>query len=234
MKKIILFSLSICLLIGCDKKSVVSEEINEVTNCLLSKDYKYEELLTKADILKHVNIDEASYKMDVSTIRGEYGSVVYDWNSNRPDLQRELLGQIINYADKNRITVKRLTFYSDSELSLYKHDSFLSLFDFTYKKLSQQEYNDLLSNLQKEYANDQTGYLKAKEFLDLRMTFNYESINNLGDRAYYQWNEESGIILIVLVGSSHFTVESKTSGDKNIALNHAVLFAKEVLEKCGG
>src|SRR5690606_37602310 len=105
---------------------------------------------------------------------------------------------------------------------------------FTYKKLSQQEYNDLLSNLQKEYANDQTGYLKAKEFLDLRMTFNYESLNNLGDRAYYQWNEESGIILIVLVGSSHFTVESKTSGDKNIALNHAVLFAKEVLAKCGG
>lgn len=234
MKNSILLVTCLFVFASCNKKDVVSEEANAVTQCLLAKDYKYEELLTKVDILKHVSIDESSYKMDVSTIRGEYGSVIYDWNSNRPDLQTEILGQIINHPDKNRVSVKRLKFYSENELELYSHETFLSLFDMSYKKLSQQEYNELLSNLQKEYANDQTGYLKAKEFLDLRMTLTYEPVNNLGDRAYYRWNQDHGIELIVLVGSSHFTIESKTSGDKNIALNHAVLFAKEVIAKCGG
>ncbi len=222
------------LFVACsDKKENLIEE-KGIDACLMAKNYKYEELLTKSDIAKHVTIDEGSYKADVSPTRGEYGSCSYEWHSNRPDIPMELLGQVISVPDKNRVTLKMLGFYTDGELKRYSQASAIDLFDQTYKKLSQQEYQELLENLAKEYANDTPGYEQAKRFLDARMEFTFEPVANLGNRAYGAWDEEHGITLVVLAGAAYFTIESKTTGEATTSLEHAVHFAKEVLAKCGG
>jgi hypothetical protein len=218
---------------SCGDQAQSTKEEDAGTACLRTMDYRYEALLTKADIAEHVNIDEASYTMEISPTKDQYGSCVYEWNSDRPDLERELLGQVIKYPDVNRVAIKMLTFYSDSEIKLYSQSSALTLFAQSYKKLSPQEYNDFLANLKKEYANDPAGFEQAKGFLDQRMQLTYEVQENLGDRAYWRWHDEHGIELVVLSGTAHFTIASKTQGTSAAALADAVKFAREVLAKCG-
>lgn len=233
MKKVIYTLFIVTLSLACSgKDNDVSNETNALSKCLMSKDYKYEDLLTKADIAKHVTIEESSYKIDISSIKGDYGSCKHEWASDRPDLEMELLGQLIKYPDMNRVTLKGLHFYSEAEIKLYNQSSALTLFNQTYEKLSQEEYNRLLANIEKEYANDPNGLATAKKFFDARMEFTYQPISNLADMAYWKWHAEYGIELVVLVGTAHFTVESKTSADKNTALDHAIKFAEEVLKKC--
>jgi|SRR5690606_6816596 len=217
---------------SCSDKGLKPKEDDAAAACFQAMDYQYDALLTKVDIAKHVAIDEASYKLEISPVKGEYGSSTYEWNSDRPDLEMELLGQMIKYPDVNRVTIKMLHFYSESELKLYSQASALALFDQSYKKLSQEEYNGLLANLQKEYANDAAKYEQAKEFLDMRMNFTYAPMANLGNRAYWRWHEEHGVELVVLTGTVHFTIASKTSGNQQTALDDAVKFAQEVLAKC--
>lgn len=222
------------LFVACaDKKEDLIQD-DGIGACLMAKNYKYEELLTKSDIAKHVTIDEGTYKVDVSPTRGEYGSCSYEWHSNRPDIPMELLGQVISVPDKNRVMLKMLGFYTDGELKLYSQASAIDLFDQSYKKLSQQEYEELLANLAKEYANDQAGFKQAKGFLDARMEFTFEPVANVGNRAYWSWDDEHGIKLVVLAGAAYFTIESKTTGNATTSLEHAVHFAKEVLAKCAG
>jgi phosphoserine phosphatase len=65
------------------------------------------------------------------------------------------------------------------------------------------------------------------------MQLTYEVQENLGDRAYWRWHDEHGIELVVLSGTAHFTIASKTQGTSAAALADAVKFAREVLAKCG-
>ncbi len=232
MKNLFYSTLILAFFASCANKEPKLEKENAIATCFKAMDYKYETLLTKADIAKHIAIDEESYKMEISSTKGEYGSCTYEWKSNRPDLEMELLGQIIKYADVNRVELNMLTFYSKSELELYSQSSALSLFDQTYKKLSQEEYNQLLTNLEKEYANNPAGLATAKGFLDQRMQFAYRVQENLGDRAYWKWHEEHGIELVVLTGMVHFTIEAKVAATEGPALDAAVKFAQEVLAKC--
>lgn len=233
MKKILSLLFGAILLAACGNSENVANDDDTISKCLMAKDYKYEELLTKADIAKHIAIDEASYEMEISPTKGEYGSCTYKWLSDRPDLEIEILGQTIQGPDKNFVVVKMLDFYTDRDLKLYSQASAQALFDQSYKKLSQQEYNELLGNLEKEYANDASQFEKAKGFLDARMNFKFEPVEGLGDRAYWKWHDTHGIELVVLAGATRFTIENKTSGDQSTALAHAVKFAEEVLAKCG-
>lgn len=232
MKKLLYSTLILALVASCSDKEPKLKEDNATAACFQAMDYQYDALLTKADIAKHVTIDEASYKMDISTIKGTYGSCAYTWKSDRPDIETEILGHLIKGPDDNRVEIKMLDFYTDSELKLYSQESALALFDQSYKKLSQEEYDELLANLQKEYANDAAKYEQAKGFLDMRMNFTFAPMANLGDRAYWKWHDEYGIELVVLAGVAHFTINSKTSGDQKTALDDAVKFAQEVLAKC--
>lgn len=234
MKNLLCIMLGLTVLFtACDStKENVSKDSQKIAQCLKAKNYKYEELLTKNDIAKHVSIDEETFKFEISPVKGEYGSCSYEWKSDRPDTQMELLGQMIPVKDNNRVMLKMLSFYTDSELKLYNQATASDLFDQSYKKLSQQEYESLLANLHKEYANDAAGFEQAKGFLDARMKLTYQPVENLGSGAYYSWHEEHGIKLAVLAESAHFIIESKTSGNSKTALQDAVHFAKEVLAKC--
>src|SRR5690606_22203224 len=116
-----------------------------ISECLAAKDYKYEAVLTKADIAKHVSIDESSYEMDISSTKGKYGSCVYSWESDRPEkeITSKATGTIYKRPDMNQVTIKMLDFYEDSDLKLHEQETAIDLFDQGYKKLSQAEYDEL-------------------------------------------------------------------------------------------
>lgn len=226
---------TVVLMAACgDKKNNLADDNDNVARCLMAKDYKYEELLTKADVSKHVSIDESSFKMEISPTKGKYGSCDYRWDSDRPDMEIEILGYNVPVPDHNQVVIKMLDFYSDAQLKLYQQEDAIALFEQSYKRLSQSEYDELLANLEKAYANDPSGFETAKGFLDARMTFRYEPIDNLGTRAYWKWHDEYGIELVVLSGAARFTIETKLSADAAPSLDLAVKFAREVLAKCGG
>lgn len=134
--------------------------------------------------------------------------------------------------DINQVTIKLLDFYTDKDLKRNKQESVLDLFDQGYKKLSQTEYDELLANFEKKLGDKPNELAQAKKMLDSRMKFTYKSVDNLGDRAYWKWNDEYGIELVVLTGNAKFTILSKTSGKPQTSLNDAIKFAKEVLAKC--
>lgn len=222
---------TLILIFACDKES---EGKKETASCFEKFDYKYEELLTKADVAKHITISEASYKEKISSTKGMYGYCEYKWLSNRPELEIEISGQIIKGPDMNIVKLTKLDFYTDSELKLYSQASALALFDQSYKKLSQPEYEELLANLKKEYAGNPTGYENAKDLLDARMNFTFQPVEDLGDRAYWKWDDTYGLELVVLAGAARFTIETKLSVDAGGTLPVAIKLAKEVLLKCGG
>lgn len=218
------------LFFACDKES---EGKKARASCFEKFDYKYEELLTKGDVAKHVAINEATYKEKISVTKGVYGYCEYQWLSNRPDLEIEISGQIIKGPDMDMVKLTKLDFYTDRELKLYSQSSALALFDQAYKKLNPSEYEMLLANLKKEYAGDPKGYEEAKGLLDARKNFAFQPVEDLGDRAYWKWNDTYGLELVVLAGSARFTIETKLSTEARGTLPVAVKLAKEVLAKCG-
>lgn len=242
MKKIIYIMCFTFFLAACgegqDKNGKTNtqrkKESKQITSCFKEYGYAYEKLLTKADISKHVTIEENSFETEISTTTGEYGSCTYTWDSDRPDLHVEMAGHTIPYPDINRVTLKMLHFYSEDETKLYSQKSAIDLFDQSYKKLDQAEYEELLDNLREKYKDDKEGLGQAEGFLKARMNLSYEPLDHLGDRAYWKWHEEYGVELVVLTGSVHFTLQSKTSADQSSSLKDAVNFAEEVLSKCKG
>src|SRR5690606_7428242 len=128
--------------------------------------------------------------------------------------------------DKNRVNITQLSFYTDRDDKLYTPAEAMARFDQAYKKLSQQEYEELLANLEKQYTNDLAGFEQAKGFLDARMNFKYEALDDLGDRAYWKWHEHYGISLVVLTGAAQFTIETRVSAEAASTLDAAVKFAR--------
>lgn len=202
------------------------------SDCLKGFNYEYEKLLTKQDLSKHLQIDDSSFKTEVRPNKDNYGSCQYKWDSNRPEQEMELLGQIIKVADPNIVEIKNLNFYSQKDLELYNHKSFIDLFEMGYKPLSDEEYNSLKSNLEKEFANNKVALDNAVKLLDIRKSSSYQVVDNLGTRAFWKWNDLHGIDLTVLAGSAKFSIASKTSGNAQESLATAVKLAQEVLAKC--
>lgn len=240
MKNILLLLFGVALCTACGNQegttSKTSTESDAISQCLAAKDYKYEDLLTKADIAKYVDIDEASYKQEISSTKGKYGSSFYKWESDRPEKQitSKVTGAIFKRPDMNQVTIKMLDFYKDDDLKRYKQDSALDLFDQSYKKLGKAEYDELLANMKNKLTNNSDRFEQAKTMMDKRMKFTYEPVENLGDRAYWKWRDDFGIELVVLTGTARFTILSKTTGEPETSLDHAVQFAREVLVKCEG
>lgn len=237
MKNIFYTLLSALFILSCgDSKNNSKSNTNtnvKTTACLQNFDYQYHKLLTKADISKYINIDEPSYKMDISSTKGKYGSCVYSWDSERPEkeITSKATGMVYKRPDKNQVTIKLLDFYTDEDLERNKQESVPDLFDQGYKKLSQTEYDELLTNFEKKLGDNPKELAQAKKMLKNRMKFTYKPVDNLGDRAYWKWTDY-GVELVVLTGNAKFTILSKTSGKPQTSLEDAIKFAKEVLAKC--
>lgn len=205
---------------------------DKYTTCLKNFDYQYEKLLTIEDIRKHTSIDDVSLESEIGSIKGEYGYSKHRWASDRPDLKMELLGQTIQYPDRNTVEIKLLSFYSKEDLTLYNQKTIPDLFNMGYKVLSNAEVEKITENYEKEYANDPAGLKNAKELLEIRLKSQYNSLANLGESAYWKWHDEHGIELSVLSGAVTFTIVTKVSADSKKSLDVAVSLAKEVLAKC--
>jgi len=174
MKKILYLLVSASMMSACSSTGESStesstesatESSNAISECLASKDYQYQELLTKADIAKHINIDEASFEKNVSSTEGKYGSCIYRWKSDRPDkeITSRVTGAVQQRPDKNQVTIKLLDFYTDKDLERNKQESVLDLFDQGYKKLSQTEYDELLANFEKKLGDKPEDLAQAKK-----------------------------------------------------------------------
>lgn len=233
MKKILYLIFGIAIISACADKGENAQKSGAISQCLEDNDYQYEKLLTKADIAKYVNIDESSFKKEIAPTKGKYGFCTYSWESGRPKLEKVIAGHDMKLPDPNQVTIKLLDFYTDKDLEIYEQESAIDLFDMGYKKLSQDEYNELLANLEKKLGDKPEDLARAKKMMQSRMNFTYKPIDNLGDRAYWKWNDY-GIELVVLTGKARFTIVSKTTGESETSLEHAVNFAKEVLAKCKG
>ena len=233
MKKMLYLLFGIAIMSACSGKGENEQKSNAISQCLADKEYQYEALLTKADIAKYVNIDEASFKKEISSTKGKYGNCTYSWESGRPKMEKVIAGRDMKLPDPNKVVIKLLDFYTQEDLEKNKQDSAIDMFDIGYKKLSQEENNEILANLEKKLDDKPEDLARAKKMMESRMDFTYKPIDNLGDRAYWKWNDY-GIELIVLTGNARFTILSKTTGKPETSLEHAVNFAKEVLAKCEG
>lgn len=232
----IIFCLPLCLLVlaSCSSKGGDAEPTPDglaATNCFKAFDYRYENILTKADILKHTTIDEPSFEQEVSSIKGEYGSCTYKWESGRTR-QMELLGQLITAPDPNMVGMKLLSFYTVDDLRKYNQQSITELFEIGYRALSEEEYQQMVTNLEKEYAGNPEGLATAKKLLEARMSSNYTPVNGLGDSAFWSWHDMWGIELAVLVGATKFVIVTKVSTESKASLDLAIAAAKEVISKC--
>lgn len=233
MKQTLRIICSVLIFAACntnDNKPVPQD--NEVTNCFLGYDYDYEKLLTKEDIQKVISIDETSFKKKISSNKDNYGYCQYKWKSDRPDLQMELLGQNITGPDYNIVEIKRLDFLDQKDLELYNHKSFIDLFNVGYEKLTEAKFKELKNNLEKEYAKDKDALENALKLLEIRKNLTYEKFNNLGDSAYWKWDDTYGVELVVLTGQVKFTILGKTTNNRQEGLATAVKLAELVLQKC--
>ncbi|WP_417867121.1 hypothetical protein [Xanthomarina gelatinilytica] len=88
MKKILYLLIGAGILLACSDTNKTALESKALSQCLAAKDYRYEMLLTKADIAKYVNINEASFKKEISSTKGKYGSCTYSWESGCPKWKR--------------------------------------------------------------------------------------------------------------------------------------------------
>lgn len=219
---------------GCRDSARTPTENHATAACLKSKNYAYETLLTKADIGKHIAIDEGTFEAETASNKDQYGYCQYEWASERPDRTVELLGQTISVPDLNRVKLTGLYFYTEGESAWMREADAIAVFEQKYKKLSPSEYEQLLGQLEKQYANDPAGFAQAKGFLDARKNLEYEPVAQLGTQAYWKWASADGVSLVVLVGAASFEIESKTTGEAGSSLDDAVKFAREVLAKCGG
>lgn len=83
------------------------------SDCLEMFDYDYSRMVTIEDIQKHHIIDLSTIEKKDGGIKGEYGSILYTWASDRPDQDVKVSPMSISVPDLNTVGIKRLTFYDD-------------------------------------------------------------------------------------------------------------------------
>ena len=96
---------------GTVKEDITVEaDKHPVSVCLRGDDIRYQDLLTRDDLLRYLPIDSSSLTVKIAPFYSEYGWVCYEWKSNRPDREMELWGERIRIPDINRVTLKFLQF----------------------------------------------------------------------------------------------------------------------------
>lgn len=200
--------------------------------CYQAFDYTYENILTKNDLKKHLNPDENSFKINTQNSQDQYGSVTYEWASDRPDQTMEINGMSFPKPNHNFVKLTGLKYYEEDSPGSDQQSTANDLFAQGYKVLSTEEYNSLLANLQSSYETNSEAYKQAKKLLDIRMQSNYEEMNQIGNLAYWKWDQIHGGELVVLHGNTVFQIQAKLSSNPEETREKAILLASEVIAKC--
>src|SRR5690606_14120528 len=192
-------------------------------NCSQDFQEDYSKLLTKEEMASIYPIDFKNAKVDLSS--GSYGSHIYSWPSDRPDVEQVISGMKIKGRDFNTMGVALLSFYGGKD----DMKSNRELFDRAYKKLSDEELKEIQDNIDK-----QKGEIKetAESMMEVRKKSAWEFVDGVGNSAWYKWNERWGGELAVLAGNSKFYIRLKISENPSENLEIAKKLAEKVLEKC--
>ena len=198
-------------------------EDGKTYDCLKPFQDHYDKLLTKEDMESVYPIDFDAAKVDLST--GNYGKHIFQWASDRPDVEQEIAGMKMTLPDYNSIGVALLSFYS--EKSDIKSNR--ATFDMAYKQLSEKELKQIEDNLAKQKDDvKETG----KKMMKVRAKSSWDFVDGLGNSAWYKWNELYGGELAVLAGKAKFYIRLKVSEDPAENLEIAKKLAQKVLDKC--
>lgn len=198
----------------------------KIAGCLEKFDHDYASLLTLEDIASHHELDLSRVETDVSSTKGEYGSVRYSWASDRPDMEIKVLSTVVKTADNNHVELKMMSFYDDGSKGT------IAYFERGYKKLSEKELAEAYANLEKSFKDEPEKLEQAKGFMEIRKNSKYVEVQDLGTRSYWKWGKSYGGELVTLVGSAKFTVVTKISDDPDMNLVFAKKLAQEVIDKC--
>lgn len=246
MKKILAILSLALLCLACEKTKnpdVVllnsSEQTEQTTkmdttkfkSCFEEIDYDLAKILSKQDVLKHFNPeDHAKIEIDERKGMGRQSHVIYKFKSNRQHTV-EAGGMIQKIPDYNNIELSGLEFSKSDEAKTLEN------FDRKFKKLSEQELQDILTNLEKEFAGKSSEELEqAKRMMKIRTESNYVPVQGLGTAAYWQEfkvkGNNFGAELIVLAGNVEFTVRVKIDSDNMLNSQTAIAVANDILKKC--
>lgn len=236
MKNLALLVSVVFLLFSCNsgnkESSSASDDSKETTSkssdtkaydCLEKYVEDYSGLLTKEDMISVHPFDLDEAKVELSA--GNYGSHIYSWRSDRPEIEHKVSGMKMMLADMNTMGVALLSFASpDNDMK-----SIRSNFDMAYKQLSDAELKQIDDNLNKQKDDiKETG----KKMMKARGKSSWEFVDGLGNSAWYKWNDRWGGELAVLAGRAKFYIRLKVSDDPDENRVVAEKLAEKVLEKC--
>lgn len=201
----------------------------KISSCFEDYNYNLAKILTKEDVLKYF---ESSYHNEIETeesrrkSKDRYDKIVYSHKTNRTIKIAHL-----EAPDDNTIELSGL------EFSKLDEEKTLEFFERKYKKLSEQEVQEMIANLERNYADTPKEELEqAKKFLEARKNLNYTPVQGLGTAAYWQEVKVSGnnfgAELVVLTGTVEFTVKAKIDNDNTLNAQTAIAIAKDILAKC--
>lgn len=229
MKKITLLIGIAVLAFSCSSDKKKSEEgqsekvTGKTSDCLLNFEDKYDELLTLDEMVSVYSFipEEA----DVKVSNSSYGHHTATWPSDRPDMNLKVAGMEMTMKDDNSLSVAVLNFFSKD----LKIEDAKNQFDRGYKKLTEEELEQINKNLEKTpEENKQIN----KDLMDARTRMNYAFIDDVGTSAWYKWNENYGGELAVLAGRSKFNIRTKISRDSIENLEVSRKLANLIVKKC--
>jgi hypothetical protein len=204
---------------------------SQFKSCFEAYAYDFEKILTKEQVSRYMApAYHDQIKVDVRKMQSSMGHVEYRYPSTRTHSVKAG-GRTMEVPDPNIIMFKGLTFSKTDE------EKTLTAFEMKYKKLSDEEFQQMSANMEKQFAGRPKEQLEqALKMLEVRKNFNTTVVEGLGTLAYwksFQVNGNSfGVELMVLAGTVEFTIQVKIDEDDTKNAQTAIALAKEVLAKC--
>ena len=192
-------------------------------DCLKPFQEDYSKLLTKEDMASVYPIPFDQAKADLNP--GSYGSHIYSWPSDRPEMEQEVSGMKFKTPDYNTMGVALLSFFSENKNLQDNRE----LFDRAYKQLTKEELKQIEDNLAKQ---DEEVKKTATQMMKVRSKSSWVFVDGTGHSAWYKWNDKYGGELAVLAGKAKFYIRLKVSLDPEENLQIARKLAEKILEKC--
>lgn len=203
----------------------------KIKSCFEDYNYNLAEILTKEDVLKHF---DSSHHQEIKTeerkTKNMYANVIYSHKSNRT-ITIDMGKTTYEAPENNSIE------FSGLEFSKLDEEKTLEYFDRKYKKLSDQEAQKMIADIEREYADKTKEETEqAIKFVEIRKNMNFIPVQGLGTAAYWKEIKVSGnnfgVELFVLAGTVEFTVKVKIDRDNMINSQVAIAVARDILAKC--
>src|SRR5690554_2623664 len=79
------------------------QNVSSEQHCLESYGYQYDQILSKEDVIRHIDIGDVPLKSISPGILGPHGYVRHSWESQRSAFELEIQGVRIRHPDVNMV-----------------------------------------------------------------------------------------------------------------------------------